>query len=132
MRSFKKFFKLKTGREWDQRFDEAPVSPKRDLEGNVLPADEGWYYYEGKVSLLANFLRNGPGSISEVGSAAQGNSEDLMTEGTGCREGGSETEKVHEKKDRSPKEMAIGTDEDAVDGKGSKTGSSMERAILID
>ncbi|RMJ26379.1 brct domain protein [Aspergillus sp. HF37] len=66
MKAFKQFFLLRTGREWDQRFDETPVPPMKDAEGNILPAHEGWYQHENQMGLLASFLRNGPGETVGV------------------------------------------------------------------
>lgn len=146
MGAFKKFFKLKTGREWDERFDEAPVPPKRDLEGNVLPADEGWYYYENKISLLASFLRSGPGGFGVGGNARQRDSDDAVTEGAGCLEDAPGAKEVEEKDNVSGSEDAGGkvngkeedissqgmVKDDGVDVKDPAIGSSMECAILID
>lgn len=60
MRAFKDFFKLKTGKEWDERFGEKLVPPMRDSEGNILPAHEGWFRFEDQIGILASFMRYAP------------------------------------------------------------------------
>lgn len=52
--TFRKFFKLQTGKEWEDR-DKMPV-PKRDPEGNLLPPHEGWYHFEDKCNIFTSFF----------------------------------------------------------------------------
>ena len=53
--SFKKFFKLQTGVEWEERDETKYIPPKKDEEGNPLPAHEGWYTFA-RPSVLAEFM----------------------------------------------------------------------------
>lgn len=54
MIAFKRFFKIKTGMEWEKRMDGKPPEPKKDVEGNPLPENEGWFRYEAPTGLLAS------------------------------------------------------------------------------
>ncbi|KAJ9266924.1 hypothetical protein DTO195F2_859 [Paecilomyces variotii] len=56
MTAYKKFFKIKTGKSWDERFDGKLPEAKKDHEGNVLPPDEGWFRHELPKGLLASLL----------------------------------------------------------------------------
>ncbi|GKZ26182.1 hypothetical protein AbraIFM66951_010054 [Aspergillus brasiliensis] len=64
VKAFKKVFKDKTGKEWEERFNGVLPSGKRDADGNLLPSHENWYYYEDRPGLLSNFLR-GIGDASD-------------------------------------------------------------------
>lgn len=55
MTVFKKFFKAKTGMEWEERHDDAKIpEQKKDMQGQPVPANEGWYQYERPTGLLAS------------------------------------------------------------------------------
>ncbi|KAJ9294333.1 hypothetical protein DTO271G3_6908 [Paecilomyces variotii] len=56
MKAYKKFFKIKTGKNWDERFDGKLPEAKKDIQGNVLPPDEGWFRHELPTGLLASLL----------------------------------------------------------------------------
>lgn len=150
MKAFTKFFKLRTGREWDNRFDETPLPPKRDEDGNVLPANEGWYQYENQMGLLARFLRHGPGgtiggrehSPNSLMAGSAGSDEaaseqrEADEEGNGPEHGEEAAHSGKKKEDRS-KCVSMGLDkwqqEDHTAGyKSMEDGTSTEAAILID
>lgn len=150
MKAFTKFFKLRTGREWDKRFEETPLPPKRDGDGNVLPANEGWYQHENQMGLLASFLRSGPGDTvggrehgpsflleSSAGShdaASKQREVDMERNGPHHRE---ETARSGEEKEHRSECVSMETDErrqeDNMAGyKSMEDGLSTEAAILID
>ncbi|KAL1862232.1 hypothetical protein Plec18170_001057 [Paecilomyces lecythidis] len=56
MAAYKKFFKIKTGKDWDDRLDGSLPEAKKDQEGNVLPPDEGWFRHELPTGLLASLF----------------------------------------------------------------------------
>ncbi|GKZ36265.1 hypothetical protein AbraIFM66950_007265 [Aspergillus brasiliensis] len=70
VKAFKKVFKDKTGKEWEERLNGVLPSGRRDADGNLLPSHENWFYYEDRPGLLSNFLRgigdasDGDGSIA--------------------------------------------------------------------
>ncbi|OJJ73608.1 hypothetical protein ASPBRDRAFT_205828 [Aspergillus brasiliensis CBS 101740] len=64
VKAFKKVFKDKTGKEWEERLNGVLPSGKRDADGNLLPSHENWFYYEDRPGLLSNFLR-GIGDASD-------------------------------------------------------------------
>lgn len=57
MDKFKQFFKEQTGKEWDERANGKMPPPKKDVDGNSLPVNEGWFYLEEKTTILGAFLR---------------------------------------------------------------------------
>ncbi|KAK2764324.1 hypothetical protein FQN54_009016 [Arachnomyces sp. PD_36] len=52
-KSFRNFFKQKTGKMWEERGDGKVPEPKRGVGGEVLPVDEGWFRYEVLVGATA-------------------------------------------------------------------------------
>ncbi|KAJ5167018.1 uncharacterized protein N7482_005799 [Penicillium canariense] len=72
---FKKFFKVETGKEWDDKNDDKLPMPKTDAQGNPLPVHEGWYSYESKTSMLTSF-------IMQVGQPVGSNSAPVESENT--------------------------------------------------
>lgn len=146
MKSFKEFFRLRTGRGWDQRFDETPVPPMKDVEGNTLPAHEGWYQHENQMGLLASFLRNGPG---ETAGGDERDPDSLVTDSNERHEGApeqqedkrsesedeaghSDGERAHSDSGRMSMEPDGGQEDDGmVESKKLATGVSTEAAILI-
>ncbi|KAJ5899202.1 hypothetical protein N7495_003946 [Penicillium taxi] len=44
--TFRDFYKLKTGKEWENRDDGKQPLPMTDTDGNILPAHEGWWIHE--------------------------------------------------------------------------------------
>lgn len=57
MKAFKKIFKDKTGKEWEERLNGVLPSGKRDADGKLLLPHENWFYYEDRAGMLSNFLR---------------------------------------------------------------------------
>lgn len=53
---FKEFFKLQTGKGWEERGDGKRPPPKMDSEGNILPPHEGWYTFEDNTSIFTKFI----------------------------------------------------------------------------
>jgi hypothetical protein len=54
MTVFKKFFKVKTGLQWEDRYSEGITpEPKKDAEGKPVPADEGWFQFERPTGMFA-------------------------------------------------------------------------------
>lgn len=68
--TFKKFFKLQTGKEWEDRADGEFPGPKTDPDGNLLPAHEGWYTFEDKTSIFTKFIREAPQPSASSGRAS--------------------------------------------------------------
>lgn len=146
-KAFKKFFKLKTGREWDERIDEMkPLAPKVDDDGKALPAHEGWYAQENQMGILASFLRlgpvgggNDPGQRND-GSAMTGNaarSEDVSGEEQEESVLDNRNESGHsgEEREGSSSVGIVVQREEVRKGEGDilmDTGSSMNTAIVID
>lgn len=54
--AFKQFFKAQAGKAWEDRNDASLPTPKTDNEGNVLPAHEGWYFYESQDNIFTTFI----------------------------------------------------------------------------
>nr|XP_001392721.2 brct domain protein [Aspergillus niger CBS 513.88] len=57
VKAFKKIFKDKTGKEWEERLNGVLPSGKRDADGKLLLPHENWFYYEDRAGMLSNFLR---------------------------------------------------------------------------
>ncbi|KAJ5161614.1 hypothetical protein N7492_007006 [Penicillium capsulatum] len=55
--TFKDFFKLQTGKDWDDRDDGKVPPPKTNADGNILPPHEGWYFLEDTTSIFTKFIR---------------------------------------------------------------------------
>jgi hypothetical protein len=54
--AFREFFKAETGKDWEDRNNTSLPTPKTDNEGNVLPAYEGWYFYESQDNIFTSYL----------------------------------------------------------------------------
>ena len=150
MKAFTKFFKLRTGKEWEERFDETPLPLKKDEDGNILSAHEGWYQYENQMGLLASFLRHGPGdtaggrehgpdSLQANSTARHGGVSEQHNVNGDCKGSEHEQEFVHsgEEKEGRSECMSMEPDEwqqegNMVGSKSMEDGTSMEAAILID
>lgn len=48
----------KTGVAWADRSNGVAPPPKMDKEGNPLPADKGWYFFEDGQSILSQYLHS--------------------------------------------------------------------------
>ncbi|CAI7614289.1 unnamed protein product [Penicillium glandicola] len=88
---FKQFFKEQTGKEWDERASGKMAPPKTDLNGNSLPAHEGWFYREEKTTILGAFLRE-PQSTGSQAPAGH-------ISGDGIKDGGVEDEMANHQAD---------------------------------
>lgn len=67
--AFKEFFKAEAGMDWEDRNDASLPTPKTDNDGNVLPAHEGWYFYESQENIFTSFIMQaGPSGASTDGS----------------------------------------------------------------
>lgn len=65
---FKQFFKTETGKDWEDKNDTNIPSPKTDDQGIVLPAHEGWYFYESQDNIFTSFLMQAGPSGGSTGS----------------------------------------------------------------
>lgn len=75
MAAYKNFFKIKTGKDWDDRFDGKLPEPKRE-QGNVLPPDEGWFRHELPTGLLASFFMQTEMSTVASSTSRSGNEKE--------------------------------------------------------
>jgi hypothetical protein len=67
--AFKQFFKAEAGKDWEDKNDASLPTPKTDNDGNVLPAHQGWYYYESQQNIFTSFIMQaGPSGGSTDGS----------------------------------------------------------------
>ncbi|RAH65127.1 BRCT domain protein [Aspergillus aculeatinus CBS 121060] len=58
MDAFEAKFMSKTGVAWADRSNGVAPPPKMDKEGNPLPADKGWYFFEDGQSILSQYLHS--------------------------------------------------------------------------
>ncbi|GAD98380.1 BRCT domain protein [Paecilomyces variotii No. 5] len=76
MAAYKKFFKIKTGKDWDDRFDGSLPEARKDPEGNALPPDEGWFRHELPTGLLASlFMPKVPAAASLLPCSSEENGQ---------------------------------------------------------
>lgn len=71
--TFKDFFKLQTGKEWEERGDGRRPPAKTDFDGNILPAHEQWYTFEDNASIFTKFIMEvRPASIEHTSAPEMG------------------------------------------------------------
>lgn len=66
--AFKKFFRVKTGVEWKDRFDDSKLllSPKAGEDGEALqPSEGGWFRYERPSGLMGALSKDAEMAIDE-------------------------------------------------------------------
>ncbi|KAJ5682475.1 hypothetical protein N7462_005640 [Penicillium macrosclerotiorum] len=65
--SFKAFFTLQTGKEWENKEDGNLPGPRLDPEGQPSPVPQNWYSFESRTNIFTNYLMNfSPSSTSNV------------------------------------------------------------------
>lgn len=57
IKAFKEFFKRETGKDWEHRADGRMPAPKTDKDGNILPAQQGWYAIESTGNLFTDWMK---------------------------------------------------------------------------
>lgn len=60
IKAFKAFFKLQTGKSWEDRADGKVPPPKTDKDGHQLPAHEGWYSSEITTNMFTDWIKSNP------------------------------------------------------------------------
>lgn len=85
--AFRQFFKVNTGKNWEDRKDGQFPTLKTDEQGNVLPAHEGWWIWENQDNIFTSYLMQaGP---------SEGNSTSTMVTTSGdAYEGMVDTSKI--------------------------------------
>lgn len=74
--AFRQFFRVNTGKDWEDRKDGQFPPLKTDEQGNVLPAHEGWWIWESQDNIFTSYLMQAGPSDGIPTSAMVANSED--------------------------------------------------------
>lgn len=74
--AFRQFFKVNTGKDWEDRKDGQYPPLKIDEQGNVLPAHEGWWIWESQANIFTSYLMQAGPSDGNPTSATVANSGD--------------------------------------------------------
>ncbi len=79
--AFRQFFKVNTGKNWEDRKDGQFPPLKTDEQGNVLPAHEGWWIWESQDNIFTSYLMQAGPSDGNPTSAMVATSGDAYSAG---------------------------------------------------